>query len=539
MMEIIDSRIDTNGREYRENYSRMETLLVALREAMEKARNERSEKARARLKEQNKLSVRERIDLLLDRNTPFLEIAPLAAHGLYDKKVHGAGIVSGIGLVEGREVVIHANDSMIKGGTIYPLGVKKGLRTQTIAMENHLPLIYLVDSGGAYLPLQSEIFPDVDDGGRIFYNQAVLSKMGIPQICGVMGLCTAGAAYIPAMSDEVVHVKGTGAIFLGGPPLVRAATGEEVTSDELGGAEVHCRQSGVSDYFAEDDQHCIEIIRQIIRGLPSIRKTEIPRQEPKGPLYAPEEIYGIVPRELSTPYDVREVIARMVDGSEFLEFKTRYGPTLVCGWAYIHGYQVGILGNNGILFSDSSLKATQFIQLCDKRGIPLIFLQNINGYIIGKEYERGGITKDGHKMVNAVATSTVPKFTVIIGASFGAGNYGMCGRGYSPRFLWMWPNAQIGVMGGEQAAQVMITVKNDQLAREGKPPLPEEMVEQIKAPIVASAQREGNAYYSTAQMWDDGILDPAKTRDVLGLAISAALNAPLRDDRYGYGTFRM
>ncbi len=539
MMEIIDSRIDTNGREYRENYSRMETLLVALREAMEKARNERSEKARARLKEQNKLSVRERIDLLLDRNTPFLEIAPLAAHGLYDKKVHGAGIVSGIGLVEGREVVIHANDSMIKGGTIYPLGVKKGLRTQTIAMENHLPLIYLVDSGGAYLPLQSEIFPDVDDGGRIFYNQAVLSKMGIPQICGVMGLCTAGAAYIPAMSDEVVHVKGTGAIFLGGPPLVRAATGEEVTSDELGGAEVHCRQSGVSDYFAEDDQHCIEIIRQIIRGLPSIRKTEIPRQEPKGPLYAPEEIYGIVPRELSTPYDVREVIARMVDGSEFLEFKTRYGPTLVCGWAYIHGYQVGILGNNGILFSDSSLKATQFIQLCDKRGIPLIFLQNINGYIIGKEYERGGITKDGHKMVNAVATSTVPKFTVIIGASFGAGNYGMCGRGYSPRFLWMWPNAQIGVMGGEQAAQVMITVKNDQLAREGTPPLPEEMVEQIKAPIVASAQREGNAYYSTAQMWDDGILDPAKTRDVLGLAISAALNAPLRDDRYGYGTFRM
>ena len=539
MMEIIDSRIDTNGREYRENYSRMETLLVALREAMEKARNERSEKARARLKEQNKLSVRERIDLLLDRNTPFLEIAPLAAHGLYDKKVHGAGIVSGIGLVEGREVVIHANDSMIKGGTSYPLGVKKGLRTQTIAMENHLPLIYLVDSGGAYLPLQSEIFPDVDDGGRIFYNQAVLSKMGIPQICGVMGLCTAGAAYIPAMSDEVVHVKGTGAIFLGGPPLVRAATGEEVTSDELGGAEVHCRQSGVSDYFAEDDQHCIEIIRQIIRGLPSIRKTEIPRQEPKGPLYAPEEIYGIVPRELSTPYDVREVIARMVDGSEFLEFKTRYGPTLVCGWAYIHGYQVGILGNNGILFSDSSLKATQFIQLCDKRGIPLIFLQNINGYIIGKEYERGGITKDGHKMVNAVATSTVPKFTVIIGASFGAGNYGMCGRGYSPRFLWMWPNAQIGVMGGEQAAQVMITVKNDQLAREGKPPLPEEMVEQIKAPIVASAQREGNAYYSTAQMWDDGILDPAKTRDVLGLAISAALNAPLRDDRYGYGTFRM
>lgn len=538
-MEVIESRIDNGSHEYKENLQHMKALVADLRQELERARTERSEKAKARLKEQRKLSVRERIDRLLDRNTPFLEIAPLAARGLYDKKVHGAGIVSGIGVVEGHEVIIHANDSMIKGGTIYPMGVKKGLRTQTIAMENHLPIIYLVDSGGAYLPLQSEIFPDVDDGGRIFYNQAVLSKMGIPQICGVMGLCTAGAAYIPAMSDEVVHVKGTGAIFLGGPPLVLAATGEEVTADELGGADVHCRQSGVSDYFAEDDEHCIEIIRQIVKALPSPKKAEISRQEPRPPLYDPNEIYGIVPRNLSTPYDVHEVIARIVDGSEFLEFKARYGPTIVCGWAYIHGYQVGILGNNGILFSDSSLKATQFIQLCDKRGIPLIFLQNINGYIIGKDYERGGITKDGHKMVNAVATATVPKFTVIIGASFGAGNYGMCGRGYSPRFLWMWPNAQIGVMGGDQAAQVMITVKNDQLARQGNPPLPDEMVEQIKAPIIASAEREGNAYYSTAQMWDDGILDPAKTRDVLGLAISAALNAPLRDDRYGYGTFRM
>jgi len=538
-MSVIESRIHTGSEAYRENYRHMETLVAGLHEELEKARTERSEKAKARLKEQGKLSVRERIDRLLDRNTPFLEIAPLAARGLYDKKVHGAGIVSGIGRVEGHEVILHANDSMIKGGTIYPLGVKKGLRTQTIAMENRLPIIYLVDSGGAYLPLQSEIFPDLDDGGRIFYNQAVISKMGIPQICGVMGLCTAGAAYIPAMSDEVVHVKTTGAIFLGGPPLVRAATGEEVTADELGGADVHCRQSGVSDYFAEDDAHCIEIIRRIIGNLPPNPKADVPRHQSKPPLYDPKEIYGIVPPQLSTPYDVREVIARLVDGSEFLEFKARYGPTLVCGWAAVHGYQVGILGNNGILFSDSSLKATQFIQLCDKRGIPLIFLQNINGYIIGKEYERGGITKDGHKMVNAVATATVPKFTVIIGASFGAGNYGMCGRGYSPRFLWMWPNAQIGVMGGEQAAQVMITVKNDQLAREGKPPLPEDLVKQIKTPIVASAEKEGNAYYSTAQMWDDGILDPAKTRDVLGLAISAALNAPLRDDTYGYGTFRM
>jgi 3-methylcrotonyl-CoA carboxylase beta subunit len=538
-MEVIETRIDTSSEDYKENYDAMQALVEDLENKLETAINERSDKARARLKEQNKLPVRKRLELLLDRNTPFLELAPLAAKDMYDKKVHGAGIVTGIGVVEGREVIIHANDSMIKGGTVYPMGVKKGIRTQTIAMENRLPVIYLVDSGGAFLPLQSEIFPDADDGGRIFYNQAVISKMGIPQICGVMGLCTAGAAYIPAMSDDVVHVKGTGAIFLGGPPLVLAATGEEVTADELGGANVHCRESGVSDYFAEDDAHCIEIIRQIVKNLPPAKKTEIGLKEPRPPLYDPKEIYGIVPKSLSTPYDVREVIARMVDGSEFLEFKALYGPTLVCGWAHIHGYPVGILGNNGILFSDSSLKATQFIQLCDKREIPLLFLQNINGYIIGKEYERIGITKDGHKMVNAVSTATVPKFTVIIGASFGAGNYGMCGRAYSPRFLWMWPNAQIGVMGGEQAADVMITVKNDQLAREGQPPLPEEIVKQIREPIMTSALREGNAYYSTANMWDDGVLDPAKTRDVLGLAISAALNAPIRDDVYGFGTFRM
>lgn len=538
-MEIIETRIDTHSQEYQENYRHLEGLVTNLQTELKKARQDRSEKALARLREQGKLSVSQRLEILLDRNTPFLEIAPLAAHDLYDKKVHGAGIVAGIGIVEGKEVLVHANDSLIKGGTIYPMGVKKGLRIQTIAMENRLPIINLVDSGGAYLPLQSEIFPDSDDGGRIFYNQAIISKMGIPQICGVMGLCTAGAAYIPAMSDEVVHVKGTGAIFLGGPPLVLAATGEEVTADDLGGALVHCRHSGVSDYLAEDDAHCIEIIRQIVRNLPPNQKTDIGQREPRPPVYDAKEIYGIVPIKLSTPYDVREVIARMVDGSEFLEFKAQYGPTLVCGWAFIHGYPVGILGNNGVLFSDSSLKGTQFIQLCDKRGIPLIFLQNINGFIIGKEYERGGITKDGHKMVNAVSTATVPKFTVIIGASFGAGNYGMCGRGYSPRFLWMWPNAQIGVMGGEQAADVLITVKNDQLAREGSPPLPEEMVNMIRGPIITSALREGNAYYSTANLWDDGILDPAKTRDVLGLAISASLNAPLRDDKYGYGTFRM
>jgi acetyl-CoA carboxylase carboxyltransferase component len=538
-MDILETGIDTSDREYRENYAAMEALVADLRKELERAQNERSQKARARLAEQNKWPVRKRLESLLDKNTPFLEIAPLAARGLYDKKVHGAGIVSGIGVVADREVVVHANDAMIKGGTIYPMGVKKGLRTQAVAMENRLPIIYLVDSGGAYLPLQSEIFPDVDDGGRIFYNQAVLSKMGIPQICGVMGLCTAGGAYIPAMSDDVVHVEGTGAIFLGGPPLVLAATGEEVSADELGGALVHCRESGVSDYFAEDDGHCITLIRQIVKNLPPARKWDPGVRESVPPLYDPKEIYGIIPRNLKTPYDVREVIARMVDGSRFLEFKALYGPTLVCGWAYIHGYPVGILGNNGVLFSDSSLKATQFIQLCDKRGIPLLFLQNISGYIVGKEYERVGITKDGHKMVNAVSTATVPKFTVIVGASFGAGNYGMCGRAYSPRFLWMWPNAQIGVMGGEQAADVMVTVKNDQLAREGKPPLSDEIVAQIKAPIVTSAEREGNAYYSTANLWDDGILDPAKTRDVLGLALSAALNAPPRDDVYGYGTFRM
>ncbi len=538
-MEVIETRINTNSPEYQENYRHNQQLVAKLKEELKRAQEDRSEQALARLTSQNKLPVRKRLELLLDPNTPFLEIAPLAAYNLYDKKVHGAGIVAGIGIVEGREVIIHANDPLIKGGTIYPMGVKKGLRMQTIAMENRLPAIYLVDSGGAFLPLQSEIFPDADDGGRIFYNQAIMSKMGIPQICGVMGLCTAGAAYIPAMSDEVVHVKGTGAIFLGGPPLVQAATGEEVTADELGGALVHCRESGVSDYMAEDDVHCIEIIRQLVKNLPPPRKIDIGQREPRPPLFDPQEIYGIVPVKLSTPYDVREVIARMVDGSEFLEFKAQYGTTLVCGWAYLHGYPVGILANNGVLFSDSSLKGTQFIQLCDKRGIPLVFLQNISGFIIGREYERGGITKDGHKLVNAVSTATVPKYTVIIGASFGAGNYGMCGRAYSPRFLWMWPNAQIGVMGGEQAASVLVTVKNNQLAREGKPPLSEEEVKAIRDPIIAAAVAEGDAYYSTANLWDDGILDPARTRDVLGLAISAGLNAPLRSDHYGYGTFRM
>jgi len=538
-MNVIESRIDVNSDEFKTNRKHMLDLVEKLKEELERAGHERSPKALKRAKDQNKLPVRKRLELLLDPNSPFLELSPLAARGMYEGNVHGAGMVCGIGVINGREVMVHANDFLIKGGTLYPLGVKKSLRSQTIAMENNLPIIYLVDSGGAYLPLQSEIFPDIDDGGRVFYNQAVISKMGIPQICGVHGLCTAGGAYIPAMSDEVVHVNNTGAIFLGGPPLVKAATGENVSANDLGGALLHCRESGVSDYFAEDDAHCLEIIRDIVGNLPTVTKTDIGQRPPKPPLYNPEEIYGIIPPKTSIPYDCREVIARLVDGSEFLEFKSSYGPTLVCGWAQIHGYPVGILGNNGILFSESALKATQFMQLCDKRGIPLVFLQNINGYMVGQRYEAGGITKDGQKMVATVANVTVPKFTVIIGASFGAGNYGMCGRAYAPRFLWMWPNAQIGVMGGEQAAAVLTIVKNEQLIREGNPPLSPEQEAAIKKPIIKAAERDGNAYYSTANLWDDGILDPAKTRDVLGLAISAALNAPRSSEPLGYGTYRM
>lgn len=536
-MEVIQSNIDTSSDEYKANYEAMAEKVADLRVELKKAREERSERAINRNKQLGKLTVQERLDRLLDPNTPWLELAPLAAKDMYDGKVHGSGSRAGIGLVSGREVLISANDPMIKGGTIYPMGVQKVLRCQEIAMENRLPMINLVDSGGGFLPLQSEMF--AERGGRVFYNQAWISKMNIPQITAVMGLCTAGGAYVPAMSDHVVHVNRTGAIFLGGPPLVKAATGEEVSMEDLGGAMVHCAESGVSDYFADDDTHAIEMIRDIMANLPHQKKAEIPRRAPKDPVYDPQEIWGVVPPSIATPFDVREVIARMVDGSEFLEFKALYGPTIVCGWAYIHGYQVGILGNNGVLFSESSLKATQFIQLCDRQGIPLLYLQNIHGYIVGSKYERGGITKDGHKMVNATSTSTVPKFTVIMGASFGAGNYGMCGRAYSPRFLWMWPNAEIGVMGGEQAAGVLITVKNDQLAREGKPALTPEEKAAIMDPIVEAFKREGCAYYSTSHLWDDGILDPAKTRDALGLGISVSLNAPLEGRDQGYGTFRM
>jgi acetyl-CoA carboxylase carboxyltransferase component len=537
-MDVIETRVDTTSAEYRENFESMRGLVEELRRELERARSERSERARRRNAELGKLTVQERLDRLLDPGTPWLEIAPLAARGLYDGEVHGAGSRAGIGVVHGREVLVHANDPMIKGGTIYPMGVKKTLRIQTIAMENRLPVVMLVDSGGAFLPLQSELFPDVDDGGRVFYNQAQMSKMDIPQITAVMGLCTAGGAYIPAMSDHVVHVNRTGAIFLGGPPLVRAATGEEVTAEELGGALLHCQESGVSDYFAEDDAHALRIVRDLLEALPRQRLPG-PDRPPEDPLHDPGEIYGIVPRTPGKPYDVREVVARLVDGSRFLEFKALYGPTLVCGFAFLHGYRVGLLANNGVLFSPSALKATQFVELCDRQGIPLVFLQNIAGYIIGREYERGGITKDGHKMVNAVATATVPKLTVIVGQSFGAGNYGMCGRAYSPRFLWAWPNARIGVMGPEQAAAVLVSVKNDQLAREGLPPLAPEQAEEIRGPILAAAEQEGSAWHSTAQLWDDGILDPARTRDALGLALAAAQNAPLAGRRQGHGTFRM
>jgi acetyl-CoA carboxylase carboxyltransferase component len=538
-MNIIETAIDIQSDQYQENFEVNFTKVEDLRAELDKAANKRSEKSLNRLAEVGKLSIQRKLELLLDRNTPFLEIAPLAAKAMYDGKIHKAGIVAGIGVVHGREVLISGNDTTIKAGSSYPMSVKKGLRCQAIAMENRLPMINLTDSAGAFLPLQSEIFPDIDDGGRTFYNQALMSKMKIPQITAVMGLCTAGGAYIPAMSDEVVHVKGHGAIFLGGPPLVKAATGEEVTADELGGADLHCSESGVSDYYAEDDAHAITIIRDIVANLPDNPKARLTCKQVRPPLYPAEELYGIIPKDISTPYDIREVIARIVDGSEFLEFKAMYGPTLVCGFAYIHGYPVGILANNGILFSESALKGTQFIQLCDSRKIPLLFLQNITGFIIGSEYERGGITKNGHKMVNAVATSTVPKFTVIVGASFGAGNYAMCGRAYSPRFLWMWPNSQIGVMGGQQAADVLISIQNDQRKRMGQAPLSQEEVAFLRDPVIQAAIKEGDAYYSTSNLWDDGILDPAKTRDALGLAISASLNAPIRDDVFGYGTFRM
>jgi 3-methylcrotonyl-CoA carboxylase beta subunit len=535
-MEPIESHLDTTSEDFDQNAVRMKGLVEELNHRLAKAREGGGPKYLARHEEQGKVPPRQRIAALLDPDTPFLELSPLAANGMYDDEAPAAGIITGVGRIRERECLIIANDATVKGGTYLPMTVKKHLRGQEVALQNSLPCIYLVDSGGAFLPLQAEVFPDREHFGRIFYNQAVMSSMEIPQISAVMGSCTAGGAYVPAMSDEAVIVKGTGTIFLGGPPLVKAATGEEVTAEELGGADVHTRVSGVADHFAEDDYEAIAIVRNIVENLPLDKKEPSTRIETEEPLYDPKEIFGLIPRDLRKPYDVREVIARIVDGSKFQEFKERYATTVVTGFARIFGYKVGIVANNGVLFSESALKATHFIELCNQRRIPLIFLQNITGFMVGRQYERGGIAKDGAKMVHAVACSTVPKFTVIIGGSFGAGNYGMCGRAYSPRFLWMWPNARISVMGGEQAAGVLTTVKRDQLARAGKE-LSAEDERGIADPVLAKYDTEGSPYYSTARLWDDGVIDPAETRIYLGLGLSAACNAPIADPRFG--VFRM
>lgn len=535
-MSTIKSFVSPDSPDFEANAAAYKELLKELRERVYEAQRGGGKKAQERHKERGKLPVRDRIELLLDPGTAFLELSPLAAYGMYDGDVPAAGIVAGIGRVSGREVMIVANDATVKGGTYYPMTVKKHLRAQEIAEQNHLPCIYLVDSGGAFLPLQDEVFPDKNHFGRIFYNQARMSAKGIPQIAAVMGSCTAGGAYVPAMSDEVVIVKEEGTIFLGGPPLVKAATGEEVTAEELGGGDVHTRTSGVADHLAESDEHAAAIVRQIVANLNREKRTPWTLAEPEEPLYDAEELYGIVPEDPRQSYDVREVIARIVDGSRMHEFKPLYGETLVCGFARIMGHPVGVLANNGILFSESALKGAHFIEMCSSRGIPLVFLQNITGFMVGREYEAGGIAKDGAKLVMAVANANVPKFTMILGGSFGAGNYGMAGRAYSPRLLWMWPNARISVMGGEQAANVLLTVREEGLARESKEMTDEER-EEFKRPILDKYEEEGNPYHSTARLWDDGVIDPVDTRMVLALGLSAAANAPLEETKYG--VFRM
>src|SRR5262245_4929405 len=535
-MDRLESHVDASSAEFRKNHERMAALVAELRERNARVKLGGGEKYLQRHRDQGKLPVRDRIERLLDPGAPFLELSPLAAWDLYDGDAPSAGIVTGIGRVSGREVLVVANDATVKGGTYYPLTVKKHVRAQEVALQNRLPCVYLVDSGGAFLPMQAEVFPDRDHFGRIFFNQARMSAERIAQIALVMGSCTAGGAYVPAMSDETVIVKGTGTIFLGGPPLVKAATGEEVTAEELGGADVHTRLSGVADYFAEDDDHALHLARTIVSTLGGTKRLPSDVIAPEEPAYDPQEIYGIVNVDTRKPYEVREIIARMVDGSRFDEFKERYATTVVTGFARIHGFLVGIVANNGVLFSESALKATHFIELCNLRGVPLVFLQNITGFMVGRQYERGGIAKDGAKMVHAVANSVVPKFTVIIGGSFGAGNYGMCGRAYDPRFLWMWPNARISVMGGEQAATVLTTVKREQLAREGRT-MSDEEHRAMRQPILDKYEQEGSPYYSTARLWDDGILDPLETRRMLALGMSAAYNAPIPDPKFGI--FRM
>jgi len=535
-MTVLESRLDPRSDEFQANATQLRAQVVALRTALARVAEGGGTKARDKHTARGKLLPRERIDALLDPGSPFLELSPLAAHGLYEDPAPAAGLITGIGRISSVEVMVVANDATVKGGTYFPLTVKKHLRAQEIALENHLPCVYLVDSGGAFLPLQDEVFPDREHFGRIFYNQARMSALGIAQIAVVMGSCTAGGAYVPAMSDETIIVKDQGTIFLGGPPLVKAATGEIVDAEALGGADVHTAISGVADHYAESDRHALALAREAVGRLNRIKPMPLALREPVAPRYPAEELYGVIPTDTRRPYDVREVIARLVDGSEFHEFKARYGKTLVTGFAHLHGYPVAIIANNGILFSESALKGTHFIELANQRGVPLVFLQNITGFMVGKKYENAGIAKDGAKMVTAVACSAVPKFTVVIGGSFGAGNYAMCGRAYGGRFLWMWPNARISVMGGEQAAGVLATVKRDGLEAAGKTWSAADE-EAFKAPIREQYERQGHPWYASARLWDDGIIDPADTRRVLGLAISASLNAPIEPTRYG--VFRM
>ncbi|HVB73395.1 MAG TPA: carboxyl transferase domain-containing protein [Ktedonobacteraceae bacterium] len=535
-MGILESHVDRSSPDFQENTRYFQQILSQLSDRIQQVQMGGGEEAIARHRKRNKLLARERVQLLCDPDTPFLELSPLAAWDMYENDAPSAGIVTGIGVVEGQECMIVANDATVKGGTYYPMTVKKHLRAQEIAEQNHLPCIYLVDSGGAFLPLQADVFPDREHFGRIFYNQARMSSQRIPQIAAVMGSCTAGGAYVPAMSDESVIVRGNGTIFLGGPPLVKAATGEEVTAEELGGADVHSRKSGVTDHYALNDEHALAICRSIVSHLNRRKYIPWDIHDPEPPLYDAADLYGIIPKDNRKSYDVREIIARLVDGSRFHEFKELYGTTLVCGFARLMGYPVGIIANNGILFSESALKATHFMELCAQRQTPLIFLQNITGFMVGKQYENAGITKDGAKMVMAVANVPVPRFTVIIGGSFGAGNYGMCGRAYSPRQLWMWPNARISVMGGEQAASVLATVRKDGMAARGQS-MSEEEEAAFKRPILDKYEDEGNPYYSTARIWDDGIIDPRDTRAVLALGIAASLNAPMPDTPFG--VFRM
>ncbi len=535
-MTTLTTKINPRSAEFETNAHSMRVLVNDVRNKFSVIAQGGSEKSRAKHTEREKLLPRERIRRLLDVGSPFLELSQFAAYGMYDNDVPCAGIITGVGRINGQECIVVANDATVKGGTYYPLTIKKHLRAQEVAQQNHLPCIYLVDSGGAFLPKQDEVFPDRDHFGRIFFNQARMSSEGIAQIAVVMGSCTAGGAYVPAMSDESIIVKNQGTIFLGGPPLVKAATGEIVSAEDLGGADVHSRRSGVTDYYANDDAHALATARDIVGHLNNTKKVSLNLRESNDPLYAAEEIYGVVPDDTRTPFDVREVIMRVVDASEFDEFKQLYGTTLVCGFAHIMGYPVGIVANNGILFSESAQKGAHFIELCAQRGIPLVFLQNITGFMVGQKYETGGIAKDGAKMVTAVACANVPKFTVIIGGSFGAGNYGMCGRAYSPRFLWMWPNARISVMGGEQAANVLAQVKRDNLEMHGDSWSIEDE-EKFKKPIRDQYEHQGHPYYASARLWDDGIIDPAQTRMILGLSISASLNSPIEDTRFG--VFRM